>query len=157
MKSRISSTAMIAQLSSDSSVDAPRCGVAITFGILTTMRIDLERIIHFEEKTIDVSVDDTSEEEKPAVKNIEYNKEDIDFTTLAESEKNEEIKNIHLYMNNQEATEKNKYTGMFKGKNLIFITAEAFDTIAIDENITPTLYKMANNSFVFNNYYQPLY
>ena len=46
---------------------------------------------------------------------------------------------------------------MFKDKNLIFVTAEAFDTIAVDEKITPTLYKMANNSFIFNNYYQPLY
>ena len=64
---------------------------------------------------------------------------------------------MHKFFQSVEPTEKNKYTGMFKGKNLIFITAEAFDTIAIDKNITPTLYKMATNSFIFNNYYQPLY
>ena len=46
---------------------------------------------------------------------------------------------------------------VIKGKNIILINAESFDTTAIDEAITPTLYKMVNNSFVFNNYYQPLY
>jgi phosphoglycerol transferase MdoB-like AlkP superfamily enzyme len=64
---------------------------------------------------------------------------------------------MHKYFKNVIPSEKNKYTGMFKGKNLIFITAEAFDTIAINENITPTLFKMVNNSFVFTNFYQPLY
>jgi phosphoglycerol transferase MdoB-like AlkP superfamily enzyme len=42
-------------------------------------------------------------------------------------------------------------------KNLIFITAEGFDTIAIDPALTPTLYKMANNSFVFTNFYNPIF
>ena len=130
---------------------------AKTFGILTTMRIDLERIIHFEEKTMDIINDGTSEEEKPAVKNIEYNKEDIDFAALAESETNEEIKNIHLYMNNQEATEKNKYTGMFEGKNLIAITAEAFSPLAVDKELTPTLYKLVHEGFNFTNMYSPIY
>lgn len=130
---------------------------AKTFGILTTMRIDLERIIHFKEKTIDISTEDTTEEEKPTIKNIEYNKEDIDFAALAESETNEEIKNIHLYMNNQEATEKNKYTGMFEGKNLIAITAEAFSPLAVDKDLTPTLYKLVHEGFDFTNMYSPIY
>ena len=33
----------------------------------------------------------------------------------------------------------------------------SFDVSAIDKKTTSTLYKMVNNSFVFNNYYQPLY
>ena len=64
---------------------------------------------------------------------------------------------MHVYFKNTDPSNKNEYTGMFKDKNLIFITAEAFDTIAIDEKLTPTLYKIANNSFIFKNYYQPLY
>lgn len=123
-------------------------------GLLTMEAIDIYRYtfgfkeeIYFEENTKPVS----KEEKK------EYNVYDIDFDKLISEENNENIINMHKYFENVEPTEKNKYTGMFKGKNLIFITAEAFDTIAIDENITPTLYKMANNSFVFNNYYQPLY
>ncbi len=44
---------------------------------------------------------------------------------------------------------------MFKGKNLIFILAESFNEIAIDENLTPTLYRLSNNGFKFNNFYSP--
>lgn len=54
-------------------------------------------------------------------------------------------------------TNRNKYTGMFKGYNLIYLTAESFSTYAIREDLTPTLYKMANSSFVFTNYYVPLW
>ncbi|MBO5976609.1 MAG: sulfatase-like hydrolase/transferase, partial [Oscillospiraceae bacterium] len=44
---------------------------------------------------------------------------------------------------------------MFEGKNLIFILAEGFNEIAVDETRTPTLYKLVNNGFVFNNFYSP--
>ena len=64
---------------------------------------------------------------------------------------------MHKYFKSVEPTEKNKYSGLFKGKNLVFLTAEAFDPIALDPELTPTLYKIANNSFVFTNYYQPLF
>ena len=64
---------------------------------------------------------------------------------------------MHEYFKTVQPTEKNKYTGLFKDKNVIFITAEGFDAIALDPKLTPTLYMMANNGFVFTNYYQPLY
>ena len=64
---------------------------------------------------------------------------------------------MHNYFENQAPTNKNEYTGMFAGKNLIFIVAEGFYPIAIDEKLTPTLYKLTNSSFVFDNYYQPIY
>lgn len=122
-------------------------------GLLTMQTIDIYRYFTgFEEK---MYFDD---ETKPVIKEeIEYNIYDIDFETLINNEKDETVKDMHKYFSQEEPTEKNEYTGILKGKNLIFITAEAFDTIAIDENITPTLYKLATNSFVFNNYYQPLY
>ena len=46
---------------------------------------------------------------------------------------------------------------MFEGKNLIFILAEGFNEIAVDEERTPTLYKMVNGGFVFNNFYSPVF
>ena len=54
-------------------------------------------------------------------------------------------------------TEKNKYSGMFKDKNLIVITAEAFSPIAIDKELTPTLYKMYTEGFSFSNFYTPIF
>lgn len=122
-------------------------------GLLTMEVIDIYRYFFGFEENLDVKKDEI----KTVEKIIEYNKLDIDFDKLIEESDDETIKSMHVYFSSLTPSEKNKYTGMFKGKNLIFITAEAFDTIAIDENITPTLYKMANNSFVFNNYYQPLY
>lgn len=123
-------------------------------GLLTMETIDIYRYlfgfkeeIYIEEKTEPV----IKEEKK------EYNVYNIDFDKLIAETTDNNLINMHKFFQSVEPTEKNKYTGMFKGKNLIFITAEAFDTIAIDKNITPTLYKMATNSFVFNNYYQPLY
>lgn len=122
-------------------------------GLLTMEVIDIYRYFFGFEENFDIKNDEV----KNVSKKIEYNKLDIDFDKLIEESNDETIKSMHEYFSSLTPSEKNKYTGMFKGKNLIFITAEAFDTIAIDENITPTLYKIANNGFIFNNYYQPLY
>jgi len=48
---------------------------------------------------------------------------------------------------------KNKYTGLLKNKNLIFIQLEGTDNWLINETDTPTLYQMINNSIKFNNHY----
>lgn len=122
-------------------------------GLLTMEVIDIYRYFFGFEENFDIKKDEV----KNVPKKIEYNKLDIDFDKLIEESNDETIKSMHEYFSSLTPSEKNKYTGMFKGKNLIFITAEAFDTIAIDENITPTLYKIANSGFIFNNYYQPLY
>ncbi len=81
----------------------------------------------------------------------------IDLKQLAEKETNETIKNLHNYFNNQEPTEQNKFTGLFQEKNVIFILAESFDEIAINPELTPTLYKLKNEGIVFNNYFSPKY
>ncbi len=80
---------------------------------------------------------------------------DIDFAALAEEEGDKTIKSIHQYMASLTPSEKNEYTGMFEGKNLILLTAEAFSPYAIDQELTPTLYKLTHEGFVFNNFYQP--
>ncbi|MCR5278529.1 MAG: LTA synthase family protein [Lachnospiraceae bacterium] len=79
----------------------------------------------------------------------------IDFVKLAEEETNENVAAIHKYMASLEPTYKNKYTGMFKGFNLIFMTAEGFSSLAVDETHTPTLWKLTHEGFVFNNFYNP--
>ena len=88
---------------------------------------------------------------------IEYNLTSIDFEALRDKEKDSTVKEMHNYFENQAPTNKNEFTGMFAGKNLIFIVAEGFYPIAVDEKLTPTLYKLTNSSFVFDNYYQPIY
>ena len=120
--------------------------------------IDIERYIFgFNEEIYSEQINVNNEEEKVPEVKIEYNTTNIDFDKLINDETDDKIKSMHVYFKNTDPSNKNEYTGMFKDKNLIFITAEAFDTIAIDEKLTPTLYKIANNSFIFKNYYQPLY
>ncbi len=79
---------------------------------------------------------------------------DITFN-LAETES--ELLEMNLFFSNRYPTNKNEYTGMFKGKNLILITAEAFSMHIIDSELTPTLYKLSTEGFVFNNFYTPIW
>lgn len=71
--------------------------------------------------------------------------------------KNKEINEISSYLQNSVPSNKNEYTGLFKDKNLIIILAESFSDIAIDKEITPTLYKLHSESIKFNNYYSPTF
>ena len=82
---------------------------------------------------------------------------DIDFSALAEKESGKTIKRLHEYMANSVPTNKNEYTGMFEGYNLIMLTAEGYSQWAVNEKVTPTLYKMVHEGFYFENYYTPLW
>lgn len=144
-----------------------------TFGLLTTGRLDIKNIlknmvlaaesepaetIEYEEiveEQVDAPVE--PEVEEPSVQEIEYNTMDIDFEDLIKSEGNEKIGNMHEYFLNIQPTKKNEYTGKYKNKNLIFITAEGFSPYAVNKDLTPTLYKMYEEGFKFKNFYTPLW
>ena len=81
----------------------------------------------------------------------------IDFSALIDSEKDSAVKELHKYFAVAEGTRKNEYTGMFEGYNLISICAEAFSPDIISEELTPTLYRMFNEGFQFNNYYEGIW
>ena len=97
-----------------------------------------------------------SENEAEAVV-YEPNVMDFDFAALAATETNSRIARIHQYVNTVEPTYQNEYTGLFKGKNLIMITAEAMALEAIDPEWTPTLYRLATKGIQFREYYQPMW
>ena len=48
---------------------------------------------------------------------------------------------------------KTKYTGKFKGKNLILIQLEGLDNWLLNKEDTPTLYNMLKNSYNFTDHY----
>lgn len=81
----------------------------------------------------------------------------IDFGALAASETNTNISAIHSYVASQMPSMENEYTGLFEGKNLILITAEAFTAEVIDPELSPTLYRMATKGIEFTEYYQPVW
>lgn len=82
---------------------------------------------------------------------------DIDLDVLAEKEEDDNIAAIHRYVNSLTPTDKNEYTGMFEGYNLIFVVAEGFSGYVIDKERTPTLYRMSREGFYFKHYYTPLW
>ncbi len=138
-------------------VNAPTI-TANKFGILTTMRLDLTRLlVGFEEKSTLVTGEQTIVRQENANNEIEYNSLDIDWNNLIDNETNSNISSIYEYMSKQEPSKKNEYTGMFEGKNLIVFVAESFTDLAINEELTPTLYKLYSEGFQFDNFYTPLY
>ena len=88
---------------------------------------------------------------------VKYGKNEmkIDFRALADQEEDESIRALHEYALSQEPSSKNQYTGLFQGKNLILICAEAFSDHVVSEELTPTLYRLIHNGFYFSDYYQP--
>ncbi len=82
---------------------------------------------------------------------------DIDFDSLIANEKNDTIREMHEYFSAVTPTKKNEYTGYFEGKNLIYLTLEGFSYKCVSEELFPTLYKMMNEGFVFENFYTSLW
>lgn len=48
---------------------------------------------------------------------------------------------------------KNEYTGLFEGKNVIFVQLESIDKFLVTKEIMPTLYSLQNNSINFKNHF----
>ena len=86
-----------------------------------------------------------------------YNVMNIDFDKAAKNAGSTQLKNMDNYFKTVQPTQKNKYTGMFKDKNLVFITLEGFSDKIIDPEFTPTLYKMSTEGFVFKNFYNSIW
>ena len=79
----------------------------------------------------------------------------IDFAALAENASSSAVARMSDYFGSLTPSKQNAYTGMFQGKNLILFTAESFSPWFIIEELTPTLYRLTHEGFVFSNYYQP--
>ena len=81
----------------------------------------------------------------------------LDFAALAQAETDSSMRTLYSYVAAQTPALENEYTGLFKGKNLIIITAEAFNYAVIDPELTPTLYRLTTEGIEFTNYYEPLW
>lgn len=100
---------------------------------------------------------ETGETTAPTDPKPVYNVTEIDFDALIAGEGDSDIRQMHQYFASQKPTATNDKTGMFEGCNLILITAESFSHLAIDPELTPTLYKMQTEGFYFTNFYTPIF
>ncbi len=123
-------------------------------GFLTNMRLDIQRYIFGFEGNYIVETFANNVEEIPEQ---QYNVTDINFDELIENEENETIINMHKYFAGEKPSNKNQYTGMFEGKNLVVLVAESFSSFAIREDVTPNLYKLYKEGFQFENFYTPIF
>ena len=93
--------------------------------------------------------------EAPAPFTPSYNMLDIDFESIIANSSSDKVKEVSQYLSTLTPSKTNEMTGMFKGKNLILITAEAFSLELVSEELTPTLYRMMTQGIHFTDYYQP--
>lgn len=115
-------------------------------GVCSSIFMNGDLGLESEEQTEQVVSEEVAVTYKPQVSNIDFNSLESD---------NQAINDLNNYFKNQAPTYTNEYTGMFKGKNLIYIMAESFDGYFVDKELTPTLYKMIHDGFYFKNYYTP--
>lgn len=70
-------------------------------------------------------------------------------------------KNFKEYFSEPKVHEKNKYTNIFEGKNVIVIHGESLQTNLMDlsfngQEVTPNLNKLASEGMFFSNFYSPV-
>lgn len=120
------------------------------FGVLTMFRLELIGSWGGEVKEDPYFVE---EELETVEKDVQYNVLELDFEALNGKTQDETIQTINDYCARLTGTNQNEYTGMLSDYNLILLCAESFATGAIDPELTPTLYRLANEGIVFKNYY----
>ena len=133
------------------------------FGLHTAVRLEAEYALFgtpqpkLELPTQEDEPDDTPDDPPAAATPVAYgyNALDIDFQALADSASDSALRSMAQYFGSLTPSKKNEYTGLFQGKNLVLITAEAFSPWFISRELTPTLYKLTHEGFVCENYYQP--
>lgn len=84
---------------------------------------------------------------------MDFFKTYLNFNIFLRKKEKEELEFLAKIYKNLKNHPKNKYTGIFKNNNLIFIQLEGMDDWLLNKNNTPTLHSLKNNSFVFNEHY----
>ncbi len=131
------------------------------FGLLTAFRLELSGSGEESENTYYIPVEtqpqaESVEEVEETVAQetaVEYNVLDLDLDQLSTMTENEKLQALNAYCDQLSGTNKNAYTGMLADYNLILICGESFSSAAIHPEVTPTLYKLANEGILFENYY----
>ena len=96
----------------------------------------------------------SAEAEQVSPDSPEPNAMDLDFSALA-AESSGTAQAISAYVSTLTPSMQNAWTGLFKGKNLILICAEAYNDSFVSKELTPTLYRMTHEGFYFSDFYQP--
>ena len=133
------------------------------FGLIHTEVLDIGYNIFGIEQELELEAEkpelDEGTEKEPEIELPKYvpHTLDIDFEALKATETDKDLILMNEYFAAKEPTYTNDYTGMYKGYNLVMLVAEGFSPYAIDPVLTPTLYKMQQEGFNFQNFYTPVW
>ena len=86
----------------------------------------------------------------------EYTVRDFYITYIKRAETKTDTESNFLsdvFSSQNDSYHKNKYTGKFKGKNVIFLQLEGIDNWLLTKEIMPNTYNLLNNSINFTNHY----
>ena len=129
------------------------------FGLSRFIYLDLKSINQKEELTIIMPVASSTPTTTPANNEEElvvHRKiDDMEWKEALNEEKIESIRTVDQYLMQRQISDFNDHTGMFEDMNVIYIMIEAFDYMALDEELTPTLVRMKNEGWDFSNHYTP--
>lgn len=126
-------------------------------GITSFMTTDTQYLLFPNQKIPTVDVDITPKPVEPPVNDTIKNRkfDDQIWKDIQNKETDPTLKNLDQYFLNKPITQRNDHTGIYKDKNFIIFLVEAFDMVAIDEKLTPTLYKLKTEGSYFDRFYSP--
>lgn len=130
-------------------------------GMMTTMRLEVTELLfpsdHEEDLKLVVTrlpkVETDAEQDSIQYSNATNIDPKLNFEDLDTYSYDERVLDLNKYFSFMRPTSKNKYTGLFKGRNLFEFCAESYSPVFIDEELTPVLYQLTHEGFVFTNYY----
>lgn len=123
------------------------------FGVITYGIIDVKHYFFPNELTDEYNVENNKKNNSG--ENTTRTFDDSDWKELIENETNTKLNTLNKYFINNNTTDINEYTGLFKDKNLIVIMLESVNDIIINEEDYPNFYKMYNEGMHWENNYSP--
>lgn len=131
-------------------------------GLMNAFRLDAERTLFgFPAgaglKAVELPPEEQASTGEEPERTYEPNALPIDFDALLAGEADPAVRELHQFFASRQPTMQNEMTGIYEGYNLIYLTAEGFSPYAVDETLTPTLYKLVHEGYQFPNFYNPIW
>lgn len=129
------------------------------FGLPTAERLEVARMLKGDPgltgDAIDLGETEHVEELPPDVLELPDRNimPELDLAGLNLLTEDKTILQLNDYFDSLSGTLRNEYTGKFAGYNLIQICAESYSPYLVDPELTPTLYRLTHEGFLFKNFY----
>jgi len=121
------------------------------FGVITYGMLDVKNYFFPVEVVNKYDLDNEVKEKVNRTRKFD----DTKWESIIKNESNETLNTLNKYFINNEISDINDYTGMFKDKNLIVIMLESTNDIIINESDYPNFYKMYSEGWKWVNNYSP--